>query len=471
MIEKLSINNDISLLALSKKLILLTVPIAFTFTFIILSETIDTIYSSQYDVTTLAAISIAKVISVLPLAIINGIVYTAVPQYTYLKQQNRSDDIFNLIIEFLTISFLLCFIISFIFIYFTPYALNLIGVDKTIIPMVQDYLIFLLPYILGMIAFNNFYYFSESYGFPVFATFTVFISLCIKGLSIYIFVFSDFIQQSWGILGFGLASVLFAWSKFLILLPIILLYKNFRIIWKTPIKRLNLSIIRMVRNTIKGIPISLSYLSEWAAVAVMGLMIARLGINEAGANGIVYSVIPLSLVIVTALSRSIAILVAQYQDQKEPLKHTILAGVILSIIFLSIICMLLLYFSPEILGFYKTNDSLLQIIYKIYPYMICVVFGLGLSHVFCFALKGFSDFFFVFIILFSTSWLLFIPLGYLLSETGYIFPAQGILGWWYALLISVFASAILSFVRLYIVVKIRPQELSPDTIKINAINN
>lgn len=461
MIAKFFINDNISLATISKKLILLTVPIAFTFTFIILSETIDTVFSSQYDVSTLAAISIAKVVSVLPLAVINGIVYTAVPQYTYLKQQDKSDEIFNLIIEFLIISFTLSIIISLLFIYSAPYVLNLIGVDKAIIPTVDEYLIFLIPYILGMIAFNNFYYFSESYGFPVFATITVFISLCIKGLSIYIFVFSDFIQQSWGILGFGLASALFAWSKFLILLPIILVYKKFRIIWRNPIQRLNLSFTRIIHNTRKGIPISLSYLSEWAAVAVMGLMIAKLGINETGANGIVYSVIPISLVIVTALSRSIAILVAQYQDQKIVLIHVVSVGVAISLILLSIICLSLFYFSHLILGFYKTNDSLLKIIYQIYPYMIFVVFCLGLSHVFCFALKGFSDFLVVFLILFSTSWLLFIPLGYVLSETDYVLPALGILGWWYALSASVLVSTCLSFARLCFILKKIPHKKSP----------
>ena len=452
------LNNNISITEINKKLIALTVPIAFTFSFFIFSEIIDTVFSSQYDVPTLAAVSTAKIIGVLPLATINGIIYAAVPKYTYLKQKNQIDEIYNLFVDFLIISFILGVIISFLFVYFSPKVLNLIGVDQSIIPMIESYLKFLLPYILGMIAFNNLYYFSESYGFPFFATITIFISLCIKLLSIYIFVFSDFIQQSWGVLGFGLASVLFAWSKFLVLLPIVLMNKNFRVIWKKPIQRLNLSIKRMFKNLVKGIPIALSYLSEWAAVVVMGLMIAKLGINEAGANGIVHSVVPISLVIATALSRSIAILVAQYQDQKIILNRILFIGVAFAVILLLIICLSLICFSNLIFKIYKVDDALLPIIHQIYPCMIWVVFCLGLNSVFCFALKGFSDFFIVFMILFSCSWLLFIPLGYVLSSTNYLFSALGIQGWWYALSVSTFVSACISFTRLCIVVKGVPQK-------------
>ncbi len=442
-------------LAIGKQLIRLTVPITLTFVFIILSDTIDTLFSSQYDATTLAAISIATLIGILPLATANGIAYTAVPLYSYLKRQNRSDEIYNLIIEFLIIGMIIGTLLSVLFIIGVPYALKLIGVAPAIVPLVKTYLTYLLPYILGMIAFNNFYYFSESYGFPVFATVTVFFSFCIKGFFIYLLVFSDFVEQSWGISGFGLSSVIFAWSKFFILLPIILMYKNFRVIWHHPLQRLNLSAKRMWQNTCKGIPISLSYLSEWGAIMVMGLMLARLGVNEVGANGIVYSIMPISLVIVTALSRSIAILVAQHQDEHDVLKQTLVVGITLAAGLLVLICLTLFLFSPLIMSFYKPSDALLLLAREVYPYMIWVLFCLGFNNVFCFALKGLSDFFIVFLILFATSWLIFIPLGYLLSSTHYLLDPQGILGWWYALSLSTFISACLSCTRLCLLIKKR----------------
>ncbi|MBP6116061.1 MAG: MATE family efflux transporter [Neisseriaceae bacterium] len=442
-------------LAISKRLIRLMVPITLTFVFIILSDTIDTVFSSQYDATTLAAISVATLIGILPLATANGIAYTAVPLYSYLKQQNKPDEIFNLIVEFLIIGMTIGIVFSVLFIIGVPYALKLIGVAPAIIPLVETYLTYLLPYILGMIAFNNFYYFSESYGFPVFATVTVLLSFCIKGLFIYLLVFSDFVQHSWGIAGFGLASVIFAWSKFLILLPIILMYQNFRVIWHHPLQRLNLSPQRMWQNTKKGIPISLSYLSEWGAIMVMGLMLARLGVNEVGANGIVYSIMPFSLVIVTALSRSIAILVAQHQDEHTLLKQTLTVGIMLALGLLALICLALILFSTLIMGLYKPSAELLQLARSIYPYMIWVLFCLGLNNIFCFALKGLSDFFIVFVILFMTSWLIFIPLGYLLSSTPYLIEPQGIRGWWYALSLSTFISACLSGVRLRYLIKQR----------------
>lgn len=441
--------------AISKKLFQLTVPITLTFAFIILSDTIDTVFSSQYDATTLAAISVATIVGILPLATVNGIAYTAVPLYSHLKQQGKTDEIFNLIIEFLIIGFVLGTLLSVLFILGVPYVLKFIGVDPSIIPLVKTYLTFLLPYILGMIAFNNFYYFSESYGFPVFATITVFLSFCIKGLVIYLLVFSDFVQASWGIAGFGLASVIFAWSKFFILLPIILTYKKFRIIWHHPLRRLNLSIKRMTQNTLKGIPISLSYLSEWGAVMVMGLMLARLGVHEVGANGIVYSIMPISLVVVTALCRSIAILVAQHQDQHQMLKQTLIVGTTLCVALLAIICLSLSLFSNQIIGLYQPSEALLKNAKTIYPYMIWVAFCMGLNNIFCFSLKGLSDFFVVFCILFTTSWLIFIPLGYTLSSTSYLVEAQGVLGWWHALSLSTFISACLACTRLCIVMKQR----------------
>lgn len=441
--------------AIAKKLTLLAVPITLTFAFIILSDTMDTVFSSQYDATTLAAISVAAIIGILPLATVNGIAYTAVPLYSYLKEQGKTDEVFNLIIEFLIIGFVLGTALSVLFILCVPYALTLIEVDPSIIPLVKTYLTYLLPYILGMIAFNNFYYFSESYGFPVFATVTVFLSFCIKALVIYVLVFSDWVQASWGIAGFGMAAVIFAWSKFFILLPIILTHKSFRLIWHHPWQRLNLSLQRMRQNVVRGIPISLSYLSEWGAVMVMGLMLARLGVHEVGANGIVYSIMPFSLVVVTALCRAIAIMVAQHQDQATLLKQTLRVGTAMSAALLMLIGLVQFTFADQIIGFYRPSEALLQHVQRIYPFMIWVAFCMGLNNVFCFALKGLSDFLVVFFILFVTSWAIFLPLGYALSSTDYLLQAHGILGWWYALSLSTFVSACLSCIRLGVVLKQR----------------
>ncbi len=443
-------------IALAKKLLLLTVPITLTFTFILLSSTIDTIFSSQYDPVTLAALSIASVIGLLPLAVVNGIMYTAVPQYSYLKEQNKTDEIFNLIIEYFIIALILGTAMSLLFILCVPYVLSHIGIDAAIIEPVKTYLKFLLPFILGMVAFNNFYYFSESYGFPAFATLAVCLSLGVKGFVIYLLVFSDWVQHSWGITGFGLAAVVFAWAKVVILLPLLFRYPKFKIIWHQPMQRLNLSYQRMLRNSKKGIPISLSSLSQWGSLMIMGMMIARLGVNEVGANAIIYSIMPISLVIVTALSRAIAILVAQYQDQKTRLKQTLLVGTAIATGLLLLICMALVVFSTQIVQLYRPNEALWLMIQQIYPYMVAIVFLLGLSHVFGFALKGFSDFLMVFVIAFVTTWLLFIPLGYVLSSTDFLYPARGIVGWWHSLLLSTMVATILFYVRLYHIVKRRP---------------
>ncbi|NTS78237.1 MATE family efflux transporter [Catenovulum sp. SM1970] len=436
----------------SKKIAKLAWPIVISQLALAGMITTDTIMSSQYSATDMAAIGtslgIWHPISLFALGVIIALSPVLSRNFGAKDRTQFSHNISNGITLALSMS-----IIAALLMLVTPLVLNQLGIDEQMKTIAQDYLFYLALGLPGFCLFALFRVINESIG-NTRTVMWVQISAFLLNIPLnllFIFGLGDF--EGLGGAGCGISTTLLHYMMFIML--IVMSYRH-RIcrpyLNKITILRTRLSTLKNLLQI--GLPIGATMFFEVALFGGVALAIARFGPEYAAAHQIAISFSAIMYMLPLSLSMATTVVIGQHigHQNKQLAVIAAKAGIIIGLS-VATITALLTIIGREYISLIYTDDVIVSTMamtiliwaafFQFSDAVQCVALG---------ALRGFKDTSKPMILTFIAYWFIGFPSGYLFAETTVFTSASmGLEGYWAGLLISLTSAAILLGYRLILV--------------------
>ncbi|PJJ79050.1 MATE family efflux transporter [Mucilaginibacter auburnensis] len=396
----------------------------------------------------LAAVSLASSIFVVPMVIGIGISYGSTP----LIAQHNSREEFSACGRLLSNSLfinLLSGILLFSFIAVgSAYALEHLKQDQKVIVQAKPFLILLGTSIIPMLVFNTFKQFAEGLGFTKQA---MLISIWGNILNIclgIIFVKGLFGIKPMGIMGVGYSTLIDRCTMALVMAVYIFRSKHFKK-YLTDFSLTKIDAKRCLQILGIGGPVALQYGFEVSAFSGAAVIIGSIGLVQLAAHQIAINLASITYMMSSGLSAAAAIKSGNYfgvRDHSSLRKsanasyHVVIAFMAITAIIFTIGNNFLPWIYTEDKAVIAVASQLLIIAAMFQLFDGTQVIGLGI-------LRGMSDVNIPTLITFFAYWVLGLPLGWLLG----IYLDWGVSGVWYGLTAGLLASAILLYTRFKVI--------------------
>jgi MATE family multidrug resistance protein len=414
-----------------------------------LVHTSDSIIVGHFAGTiSLAAVSLASSIFVVPMLLGVGISYGSTPLIAQHNGKNEFKECGLLLSNSLFINITTGIFLFILIATGSAYALDHLNQDPKVIVQAKPFLLLLAASIVPMLIFNTFKQFAEGLGFTKQA---MLISIWGNVLNIclgIIFVKGLFGIKPLGVAGVGYSTLIDRCTMAIAMGVYIFRSKHFKIyLSHFSIKNLDWQRCRQILGI--GGPVALQYGFEVSAFSGAAVMIGSIGLVQLAAHQIAINLASITYMMSSGLSAAAAIKSGNYFGVRDHsgLRKSANASYHVVIAFM-IMTALIFTFGNTVLPWIYTSDK--AVIYVASQLLIIAaifqlfdgtqVIGLGV-------LRGMSDVNIPTLITFFAYWVLGLPLGWLLG----IHFNWGVSGVWYGLTIGLLTSAALLYVRFKII--------------------
>jgi MATE family multidrug resistance protein len=417
----------------------------------ILVQTSDTIIVGHFAGTvSLAAVSLATSIFIVPLIIGIGISYGSTPLIAQHNGRKEFAECGQLLSNSLFINILSGIVLFALVALGSIYFLDHLHQSPQVIKQAKPFLMLLGLSVIPMLIFNTFKQFAEGLGFTkqamMISIWGNILNICL-GIT---FVKGLFGIHPMGIMGVGYSTLIDRCVMALVMGIYVFRSKHFKVYLKGFALK-NIDRLRGLKILKIGAPVALQYVFEISAFSAAAVIIGTIGLVQLAAHQIAINMASMTYMMSSGLSAAAAIKSGNYFGVKDhkSLKLSANASYHIVLIFMSITA-LIFTFGNHILPWIYTSDEnviliasqllILAAIFQLFDG--AQVIGLGI-------LRGMGDVNIPTAITFLAYWIVGLPIGYFWG----IHLNWGITGVWYGLVLGLMVSAILLYVRFRIISK------------------
>lgn len=298
-----------------------------------------------------------------------------------------------------------------------------------LLPLIKPYYLVSMASIFFVMLYNSFRQFVEGITNPATSMWILLTGNLLNIIGNYILIYGKCGMPEMGLLGAGISTLISRFIMLALFIAVFIIRKDYQPYRKGFI-HIHISRWRWKRLNDIGWPIGLQQGLEAGTFCVTAIMVGWLGSLELAAHQIAITISTVSFTIYLGLGAAVAIRTSYYKGANdwEMVRRIILAGSILALIIVCIVC-LTLFSTKSILGFIFTNDTQVNlIVMTLLPILMLYQIGDSIQIVLSNALRGLADVKAIMWISFIAYFIIAIPAGYLLG-----FPGEwGITGIWMA---------------------------------------
>lgn len=258
------------------------------------------------------------------------------------------------------------------------------------------------------------------------------------------FIYGGFGLSPMGAVGVGYATSLVWTLLFLFLL--IYTYKNKRYIHLDIFKNIGWPKMALIREYFSiGSPIAVGMLMEVGLFGMVGIMVARYGVDLTGAHQIAMNIATVAFMIPLGLSVAITARVGFWQGKQDygQMRLAGYCGIGLSVFFQALSVALMLLFRHDFVGFYTDNSELITLAGSLIFLAAIFQFSDGLQINSAGALRGMKDTKIPMIYMGIAYWMFGFPIGYYLAE----YQGLKVQGFWIGIIVGLSIAAVLLLTR------------------------
>ena len=410
-----------------------------------LVQTSDTIIVGHFAGTvSLAAVSLASSIFVVPLVIGIGISYGSTPLIAQNNGRGDLKECGQLISNSLLIN-VLCGIVLFALVSLgAVYFLDHLDQSPEVVRQAKPFLLFLALSIIPMLIFNTFKQFAEGLGFTkqamMISIWGNVINICL-GIT---FVKGLFGIEPMGIIGVGYSTLIDRCLMATVMGIYVFRSKNFKKYLKGFFIK-NIDRVRCFKILGIGAPVALQYGFEVSAFSGAAVIIGAIGLVELAAHQVAINLASITYMMSSGIAAAAAIKSGNYFGAKDHanLHLSSRASYHIVIAFMCTTALLFTFANTALPWIYTSDKAVIAIAAQLL--IIAALFQLfdGTQVVGLGILRGMGDVNIPTFITFLAYWVIGLPLGYFLGIT----LKWGVSGVWYGLVLGLIVSAVLLFVR------------------------
>lgn len=401
----------------------------------------DVFVAAKHSTNTLAAIGLANGISS-PIFLIGiGLLLGISPILAKKRTEALGTE------EYFHSCIIYAFGIGFVFMLITLATIHIIkylGFNKEIVPLIEDYLFLVSFSYFGSYVFHSLKEYLQACERVVFANSVSVIAIFLNISLNYLLVFGLFIFPELGIRGLAYATIVI--RTLMALALYIYIAKDKKGTSPYFIKHFTKHVFKF------SLPISMSIFTEILAFSIIMILVGRLGTVYAAVHNIGITLVSVTFMVPLALSSAVSVKISYFlsRHNHERVRKFINAGLLISILFMSMSGLIMLLFPRSILMIFRTDPQILAIgIPIIYVCAISQIFD-GTQVTLTGILRGFGITKPIFFITLIAYWLIGLPLGVYL---GYVVGLKA-LGFWIGLASSLFVIALALYIYM---IKIKNQ--------------
>jgi MATE family multidrug resistance protein len=424
-----------------------------------LVQTSDTIVVGHFAGTTsLAAVSLASSIFVVPLLIGIGISYGSTPLIAQSNGRYDYEECGQLLSNSLFINIITGIVLFAAVSFGAIYFLGDLHQSPEVVRQAKPFLLLLALSIIPMLVFNTFKQFAEGLGFTKQA-----MMISIWGNILNICLGIVFVKGLFGIAPMGIRGVGYSTLIDRCVMAIVMSVYVFRSAnFKRYLKNFSLKNIdktRSIKVIYIGAPVAMQYTFEIGAFSAAAIIIGTIGLAELAAHQVAINLASITYMMSSGVAAAAAIKSGNYFGVKdhENLRISAISSYHIVLIFMGITA-LIFTFGNHFLPWIYTSDS--KVILVASQLLIIAAFfqlfdgaqvvGLGI-------LRGMGDVNIPTAITFLAYWIIGLPIAYLLGIRLHL----GVTGIWYGLVLGLIASAFMLFIRFQIVSKKHRYKIIP----------
>jgi MATE family multidrug resistance protein len=416
-----------------------------------LVQTGDTIIVGHFAGTiSLAAVSLANSIFIIPMIIGMGISYGLTPLIAQHNGRNNYPECGRLLSNSIFINIITGIILFAITFSSSLFLLNHLDQTPAVVSQAKPFLLLLGLSIIPMLIFNTFKQFAEGLGFTKQA---MLISIWGNVLNVclgIIFVKGLFGIKPMGIRGVGYSTLIDRSVMAVAMGFYIFKSSNFKKYLESFVLT-NIDRLRSLQILKIGAPVAMQYTFEISAFSGAAIIIGTIGYHEQAAHQIAINMAALTYMMASGVSAAAAIKSGNYFGSKDhqKLRHSAISSYHIVLAFMFITACIFA-FGNNLLPWIYTSDravisiaaQLLIIASAFQLFDGAQVVGLGI-------LRGMGDVNIPTLITFLAYWVIGLPVGYVLG----IQLHWGVKGVWYGLVLGLLVAAILLFFRFQVISK------------------
>lgn len=421
-----------------------------------LVQTSDTIIVGHFAGTvSLAAVSLATSIFIVPLIIGIGISYGSTPLIAQHNGRKEFTECGQLLSNSLFINVLSGIVLFGLVALGSIYFLDHLHQSPQVIKQAKPFLMLLALSVIPMLIFNTFKQFAEGLGFTkqsmMISIWGNILNICL-GIT---FVKGLFGIHPMGIMGAGYSTLIDRCVMALIMGIYVFRSKHFKVYLKEFALK-NIDRLRGLRILKIGAPVALQYVFEISAFSAAAVIIGTIGLVQLAAHQIAINMASMTYMMSSGLSAAAAIKSGNYFGVKDhkSLKLSANASYHIVLIFMSITALIFTFGNHILPWIYTSDESVILIASQLL--ILAAIFQLfdGAQVIGLGILRGMGDVNIPTAITFLAYWIVGLPIGYFWG----IHLNWGITGVWYGLVLGLMVSAILLYVRFRIISKHHPDK-------------
>jgi MATE family multidrug resistance protein len=416
-----------------------------------LVQTSDTIIVGHFAGTvSLASVSLATSIFIVPLIIGIGISYGSTPLIAQHNGRKEFAECGQLLSNSLFINILSGIVLFGLVVLGSSYLLDHLHQSPQVIKQAKPFLMLLGLSVIPMLIFNTFKQFAEGLGFTkqamMISIWGNILNICL-GIT---FVKGLFGIHPMGIMGAGYSTLIDRCVMALVMGIYVFRSKHFKVYLKGFALR-NIDRLRGLKILKIGAPVALQYVFEISAFSAAAVIIGTIGLIQLAAHQIAINMASMTYMMSSGLSAAAAIKSGNYFGVKDHkgLKLSANASYHIVLIFMSITALIFTFGNHILPWIYTSDESVILIASQLL--ILAAIFQLfdGAQVIGLGILRGMGDVNIPTVITFLAYWIVGLPIGYFWG----IHLNWGITGVWYGLVLGLMVSAILLYVRFRIISK------------------
>lgn len=316
------------------------------------------------------------------------------------------------------------------------------GFDKSIVPLIQDYLFIVSFSYFGSYIFIAIKEYLQSSENVIFANSVSFIAIFVNLLFGYTLAFGLFIFPELGVRGLAYAAIIVRSLTGITLF-----------IYSRKSVRTSFTFVGdFVKHIFKfSIPISMSIFAEVLAFSAVMILIGRLSPLNAAIHNIAYTIACTTYMIPLSISSAVSVKVAYFYGRRnfDRIRDFVKASLTISMTFMACAGLILCFLPKMVLGIFTSDQEVIMAGASII--IVCGLFEIfdGAQVTLSGILRGLGLTKPTFIVVLAGYWLVGIPLGYYLGYIKHMY----VFGFWIGLAITLLLIAIGLFSYLQVVLK------------------
>jgi len=412
-----------------------------------LVQTSDTIIIGHFAGTvSLAAISLANSIFVIPFIIGIGISYGITPLIAQHNGRNNYAECGRLLSNSLFINVLAGIVLFAVALLAALFLLGHLGQTPAVAAKAKPFLLLAGLSIIPMLIFNTFKQFTEGLGFTKQAM-VISIWGNVFNIVLGIILVKGF---SMGVVGVGISTLADRCVMSVVMAFYVSKSPNFKKYLRTFALK-HIDRMRSVQLLKIGGPVALQYTFEISAFSAAAIMIGTIGYHEQAAHQVAINMASMTYMMASGLSAAAAIKSGNYFGSKEhqKLRHSAISSYHIVLVFMLIAAAFFTVFNHWLPWIYTSDKQVIYIAAQLL--IIAALFQLfdGTQVVGLGILRGMGDVNIPTVITFLAYWVVGLPVGYVLGLQLHF----GVKGVWFGLVLGLMTSSILLFLRFQFVSK------------------